>query len=61
MTLSPGQWAPWISDPDPPEKPMTPEESKAAAQKVMERMRSRRKAAVDTSQSTVVPPSRPQR
>jgi hypothetical protein len=31
MTRSPGQWAPWISDPDPPEPPMTPEQSKAAA------------------------------
>jgi hypothetical protein len=31
MTQSPGQWAPWISDPDPPEEPMTPEQSKAAA------------------------------
>jgi hypothetical protein len=30
MKLSPVQWAPWISDPDPPEEPMTPEQSKAA-------------------------------
>jgi hypothetical protein len=30
MKRSPGQWAPWISDPDPPEEPMTPEQSKAA-------------------------------
>lgn len=26
MTRSPGQWAPWISDPDPPAEPMTPEQ-----------------------------------
>lgn len=39
MTLSPGQWAPWISDPDPPGKLMTDEEAKAAAQKVAEFMR----------------------
>jgi hypothetical protein len=30
-SVGPGQWAPWISDPDPPEEPMTPEQSKAAA------------------------------
>ncbi|HEY1430929.1 MAG TPA: hypothetical protein VGF39_04765 [Stellaceae bacterium] len=23
---SPGQWAPWIDDPDPPEEPMSPEQ-----------------------------------
>jgi hypothetical protein len=23
---SPGQWAPWIDDPDPPEEPLTPEQ-----------------------------------
>jgi len=28
---SPGQWAPWISDPDPPEPPMTEEQMAAAA------------------------------
>jgi hypothetical protein len=28
---SPGQWAPWIEDPDPPMEPMTREQSKAAA------------------------------
>jgi hypothetical protein len=28
---SPGQWAPWIDDPDPPMEPMTREQSKAAA------------------------------
>ena len=28
---SPGQWAPWISDPDPPEEPMTREQIKAAS------------------------------
>ena len=28
---SPGQWAPWISDPDPPEPPMTDEQMTAAA------------------------------
>ena len=31
MNRAVGQWAPWISDPDPPEEPMTPEQSKAAA------------------------------
>lgn len=30
-SVGPGQWAPWISDPDPPEEPMTDEQSKAAA------------------------------
>ena len=39
MPTSPGQWAPWITDPDPPEKPMTPEASKAAAKKAAEFMR----------------------
>jgi hypothetical protein len=37
-TRSPGQWAPWIDDPDPPEPPMTPEEIKAAAKAVKELM-----------------------
>jgi hypothetical protein len=31
MTRSPGQWAPWISDPDPPEEPMTEEQMTAFA------------------------------
>jgi hypothetical protein len=32
-SVGPGQWAPWISDPDPPmaEEPMTEEEMAAAA------------------------------
>jgi hypothetical protein len=42
---SPRQWAPWIDDPDDPaEGVMTPEQSKAFAQKVKERMQ-REKAA----------------
>ena len=32
------QYAPWMTDPDPPLKPMTPEQSKAAAQNVAKRM-----------------------
>jgi hypothetical protein len=32
------QYAPWIDDPDPPDR-MTPEESKAAAQKLAARLR----------------------
>ena len=31
MKRSPGQWAPWISDPDPPEPAMTDAQLKAAA------------------------------
>ena len=34
---SPGQWAPWISDPDPPEEPMTREQIKAASKDLIER------------------------
>jgi hypothetical protein len=30
-SVGPGQWAPWISDPDPPEPPMTEEQMTAAA------------------------------
>jgi hypothetical protein len=37
------QWAPWIDDPDEPEL-MTPQESKAAAQKAKEFMDRRRKS-----------------
>ena len=38
MKRSPAQWAPWISDPDPPEEPMTPEQSKTAAKSIKELM-----------------------
>jgi hypothetical protein len=33
-SVGPGQWAPWISDPDPPEPPMTDEQMTAAARAV---------------------------
>jgi hypothetical protein len=36
---SPGQWAPWIDDPDDPsEGVMTPEQARAFAEKVKARM-----------------------
>jgi hypothetical protein len=34
-SVGPGQWAPWISDPDPPEEPMTEERMTAAAKAFM--------------------------
>jgi hypothetical protein len=40
-TLSPGQWAPHIDDPDPPEI-MSPAESKEAARKLHEFLKNRR-------------------
>jgi hypothetical protein len=39
MPNSPGQWAPWITDPDPPEKPMSPKELASFAKKAAEFMR----------------------
>jgi hypothetical protein len=37
-TRSPGQWAPWVDDPDAPDDGvLTPEESKTAARKIRER------------------------
>jgi hypothetical protein len=35
---SPGQWAPWIDDPDPPEEPMTQEAMDRAAEATKRRM-----------------------
>ena len=37
-SLSPRNYAPHLSDPDPPQAPMTPLQSKLAAQKVRELM-----------------------
>jgi hypothetical protein len=45
---SPGQWAPWIDDPDPPEPPMTDEQMTAFAKAVKELMAER---AVESSSS----------
>ena len=36
--VSPRQWAPWITDPDPPQQPMTPEQMKRAAERAREFM-----------------------
>jgi hypothetical protein len=38
QVLTPRQWAPWITDPDPPQRPMTPEQMKRAAERVRELM-----------------------
>jgi hypothetical protein len=43
MKRSPGHWAPWIDDPDPPEDSlMTPEASKKAAEGAAKLMAERR-------------------
>jgi hypothetical protein len=39
---SPGQWAPWIDDPDPPEAPMSEEQSRKAAKGALALLRRKR-------------------
>jgi hypothetical protein len=52
MTKSPGGWAPWISDPDPPQEPMSPKELKEFSRKVGELLdRKRREEAEATKQA----------
>lgn len=57
MKRSPGQYAPWIEDPDPPEEPMTPEQIKAASaasKDLVER-------AMQEQSSSKLPPDEPDR
>jgi hypothetical protein len=49
----PGAWAPWISDPDPPQEIMTAEESKAAARKVAELMDRKRREEAEAAKQPV--------
>jgi hypothetical protein len=38
MKRSPGQWAPWISDPDPPEHPAQPQPPTKSTEQMREEM-----------------------
>jgi hypothetical protein len=38
MKRSPGQWVPWISDPDPPEHPAHPQPSTKPTEQMREEM-----------------------
>jgi hypothetical protein len=56
-SVGPGQWAPWITDPDPDEEPMTPEEMKRAAEGVAKLMLDpNRKEPVDPFRQPLYPP-----
>jgi hypothetical protein len=59
-SVGPGQWAPWITDPDPPEEPMTPEQLAAFSKGIKELMSDpNRKEPVDPfAQPPYPPPAR---
>jgi hypothetical protein len=57
-SVGPGQWAPWIEDPDPPEEPMTPEQSKKAAEGVAKLMSDPNRKEPPFAQPLYPPPAR---
>jgi hypothetical protein len=59
MTKSPGGWAPWISDPDPPEEPWTEEQSKVFARKSRELMDRIRREEAEAAKQAPAPSSEP--